>query len=96
MLLLVGFSEKCNFLSISFCFFYCLDGLTIYQRLRLDVTWSGISYTQRSANNFTLFVFLNYQTDCQINLKDLLDKFEIYRKSPEVQHLSPSLVLIDS
>ena len=35
--------------------------------------------------------FLNYQTDCQINLKDLPNKFEIYWKSLAVQHLSPSL-----
>ena len=35
-------------------------GIAIYKDcLRLDVTWSGISYTHqlRSANNFTLFCF---------------------------------------
>ena len=54
---LLGLIEKCNSLFISFCFFYCLDGQTIYQQLWLVVTWSGISYTQRSANNSTYLFF---------------------------------------
>ena len=33
------------------------------------------------------------RTDCQMNLKDLPDKFKIYRKSLAVQHLSPSLTI---
>ena len=32
-------------------------GIPIYgDCLRLDVTWSGISYTRRSANNYTLLL----------------------------------------
>ena len=38
-----------------------------------------------------LILLLNYQTDCQINLQDLLDKFEISRKSQAARHLPPSL-----
>ena len=39
------------------------------------VTWSGFSYTQEGQQTI---LHCNYQTYCQVNLKDLLDKFEIY------------------
>ena len=65
-------------------------GIAIYS----NVTWSGTSYTQEGQQTILhCFVFKNYQTDCQVNLKDLPDKFEIYQKSPAVRHLSPSLAL---
>ena len=56
------------------------------------VTWSDFSYTQEGQQTILhCFVFKNHRTDCQVNLKDLRDNFEIYRKSPGVRHLSPSL-----
>ena len=68
-------------------------GIAIYSDyLRLYATWSGISYTHEGQQTILhCFVFKNYRTDCQVNLKDLLDKFEIYWKSLAVRHLSPSL-----
>ena len=61
--------------------------------LWLDVTWSGISYTWRSAYNSTLFYFLKLSDRLSDKLEGFTGQIWNLPKSPAILHLSPSLAL---